>query len=160
MSLLKNCTIKNNTKLVIDEKKWLNWIDTYCTKAPISVNVIYNPTPDEIRKKDLYRGGFLYGEIWVFFDKYENKQSLDWIFLHELGHWIYWHRKEISEFIESTDLQLDRQLKKYKAQKGFKEDKKFETELDYEEFFANTFAILVLGKNFDGQWYKNREEKK
>lgn len=134
----KKLNVVNKTKRKINEKQWNKWARQYCRNYPIGVYVIYTP----FKKKIQTRGGYIFKEIYVFVNKDEKNQDLDWIFLHELGHWIVEDRKELEGYIDEV-------IDKFYAfvKKKVKIDRYYEDELSYEEFFADTFAILVLGKD-------------
>lgn len=155
----KDLKISNSTKRKVDISKWKNWTKKYAKIPPTSVQIIYmrdykkivNIADDKEYIK-IYRGGLYNKEIYVIVNKHETKDSLSWIFLHELAHWIIEINPILSTYIDKKEKNLIKNMVKRKLSTEDRE------ELSYEECFADVFATVILGKDFNNAWLNNRSE--
>ena len=161
MNLLKqrkNLKISNLTRRKIDTDKWVKWVKHYAKIPPISVQVLYLQNYQNIVGNTdkgymgIYRGGLYNKEIYVVVNKYETRESLNWIFLHELAHWIIAINKKLSSYVDEREEYLLSDIIKRKISAETQED------ISYEEFFADMFATVVLGKDFNNDWLNKRSK--
>lgn len=155
----KNLKILNSTKRKIDTIQWNKWANQYAKILPISVQIIYMRDYQHIisTKIDegyirIHRGGLYNKEIYVVVNKYETQESLSWIFLHELAHWIIAINQKLITYIDAKEQHLLLSIIKRKISKEMQE------EISYEECFADMFATVVLGKDFNNNWLNKRSK--
>lgn len=151
--------INNHTSFKINEDKWKEWISIFCTKPPLNVIVINNPKFTKEKMyiggydfEDNYRGGFLFDEIYIIVNPEETKKSLDWVFLHELAHWIIYHRQVMFDYAEL----IDKEFRQYIKKSNLKLGKYYDDNFSFEEVFADLFAIMILDENYSAEWFEER----
>ena len=125
-------------------------------------NTVYILSALDRNNKELwYRGEYQRNSIYIYIDpknNLETEESLRWIFFHELAHQIIAHCKQIERRVYSRERKLiiDRLLRGKRATMN---RVKLIHDLLPEEFIADFFATMVVGRSYDAEWFEKVEKK-
>lgn len=142
--------IINDTKIKIDEQE-IKKICSIFSIEPDTVNFVF---ADDKDVRGLY---YKIGEskiITIYINEFETRNSIRWLFFHELRHLYVNHIKHLTNFFEEKDKEFIKKIKKCKSNKNELLLFFLPSEID-----ADAFATSVVGRDYGDEWRIKRIKK-
>jgi hypothetical protein len=115
-----------------------------------------------------FRGYAKETRIIICFTRYETTESVKWLLLHEIGHWVLMHNQDSAAFMNISRQQHYKNVgickgvnTIYNAEPGFHKEymKDAVHDADPEEHISNLFATAILGEDLGRPWWRANIEK-
>jgi len=115
-----------------------------------------------------FRGYAKGNNIILFFTRYETIKSVEWLLLHEIGHWVLMQNQASAAFMAISRQQHYKAAGIYKGantiyyfepgfHKEYMKDKVHDA--DPEENLSNLFATAIIGEDLGRPWWRANIEK-
>lgn len=135
-------------------------IKRYCDFYTKKARVPY-PTIRTFHREDGEdRGIYFRNTITIFYSTDETPNSMVWVFLHELKHYLMEKQYKLyADFFNADDAMLDLFMKKNLAKMSIEKQLRFLHEVRPTEVICNTFATEVMKKDYGVMWFQTRRSK-